>query len=475
MATKKKDEAQSLDLDDLFGPQVAPEPTLRVVPVSDDLPISDEQRGAMAARDRFAREIGARSEEIDVVYDDIGLRLMEGGVLVDIDVHRWSGKVQLQPKELGLDKGPSSRVIRLGEKLLMPPFILRRANSIVAQLRQNLERHSHRTAWGRWVTALAYQEWRKEHNRLVSELEEIATALADNIELIKSSSDGMWGELRRLYAEEARRAWCRSNRYAASESNLDLCPAWFVDEYVDRILAYIPTAAEIRKSFYVEAKISFIPLPSMLAEDQARSARVWERKREEQDFERRQREAREAMEADIRAQYESEKRTMIDDFLAGLAGQIYSRLYDVSSWAVNTMARNQGRLMEPTIRQINGLIEWARMMDVNNDAQVQKAISDLAGLVGQSGEARSAEDVQAKLKDIGTVARSVLLDLRLEPELADAKLSTGQRDALLGIGQRLSRAEVAQARERLGTAEVPELPIVRARRGGQEVKAFQEI
>lgn len=453
------------------------EPQVELTPdvVKDDAPLSDEGRGARAARDRLAERMGADATDIAVVNEDIALRLMEGGVIVDIDIHSWTGFKRLLPRELGIgDKRARSRAIKLGEKLLIPPTIKRQFNSLISQLRQNLDRRSIRTVWGRWVPATAYKEWKGRHDQLVKEYLEVAEALASNLDKVLSMSNGTWGELRSLYAGHARAAWCRLNHLPVDDANLEMCPGRFVEEYIEKIFAHMPTADEIRDRFLIEVKISYIPLPSMLEEDRARSQRVWEKAAEEREADARKRQAQEAMEADIRAHYESQRREMVDGFLSDLAGQVYSKLYDVTTRAIATMGKNQGKLLEPTLRQLQGLVKWARMMDVCDDQQVQTAIADLQGLINRSAADRSGEDVMAQLKAMGTVARSALVDLNIQPSVEDGKLSIAQRDAVLGIGTRLSRAEVAKAREKLGTADVEELPIVKARRG-HSPKAFQDI
>jgi len=470
--TKDGTVVERLTFDDLFeieeaaplAPDVAPE----------DADLTDKQRGARAARDRLAARMGAEAGDIDVTMEDLALRLMQGGVVVDIDIHQWTGKTRLHPKDLGLKDGSSSKAIILGEKLLMPPTMLRLAGSLTTQLRINLEKHSYRTLWGRWVTAEKYLEWKTEHDRLVQEFVGVGEAIADNRELILTSNNGMWGELRQLYARHAREAWCRLNHLPV-KGYASECPATFVESYVQAILSRLPDAEDIRASFYVEAKISYIPLPSMLEEDRVRSQRLWEMAEGDRADDRRRREAQVQMEADVQAHYMEQKSEMVDGFLSDLVGQLYNMLYDVSTNALNTMARNKGQLLEPTLRQLGNLVDWASSMNITDDAQVARVVSDLRAMIERAPEQRSPIDVKDQLTAIGTVARSVLLDLNLQPQIANSKVAVRQRDALLGIGDRLSRAKVAHARERLKVEGEVEPLVVRARRGSTKVGAFQKV
>lgn len=422
--------------------------------------------GARQARDDFAQEVGGDASDIGLVLEDMALRLMEGGVVVSVHIHRWTGLKRLSPKELGLNgRKTKSKAIILGEKLMMPPTILRCINSLSTQIRSNLEHYSFRTVWGRWISAPAYLLWKNRHDELTEQYMEVGRSLADNMEAILTGESGTWGELRRLYAEHARVVWCRTNQYEVTEPHMNLCPSWYVDEYVDGIFAHMPAADEIRDSFNVEARISYIPLPSMLEVDATKKRRVWEQAADERAQDQRRIAAEEAMNADVRSHYLTEKKTMIDEYLAGLAGQVHGKIYDVTSRTLATMGKNKGQLLEPSLRMLRHLVAWGENMNPMDDQELATSLDDLRALISRSAEDRSPADIKEQLEAMGTVARSVLLDLNMVPHIEDGKLSVADRDAVLGIGRRLSRAKVASAREALGTDGIKELPIVTARRG----------
>lgn len=464
--TEMKEEVQFTDLFEGLLPDKAP-----VGPdvAGEDVALTDEQRGAIAAKDRLAERMGADKKDIRVVMQDIATRLMEGGVVVDLDIHRWTGLKRLLPKDLGLNgKRQKSDAIKLGEKLLMPPTVLKIINSLTVQMRANLDRHSVRTVWGRWVPASAYQDWRQRHDQLTEEYLKVGHSLADNVDQVRAGTGGTWGELRRLYSENARAVWCRMNHYPVDDSYLEMCPAHFVDDYVERILDHIPGPEEIRDSFEVVTNISYIPLPSMLEEDRVRQQRLWEKAADDREAARKRREAEEQMHADVRSHYIAEKETMIDSFLGALSGEIYSRIYDACTSALVTSSKNQGRLLEPTLRQLHKLLDWGRQMgSVLESTEIETALNDLRAMIGRSSELRQPVEVFDQLKAMGTVARSVLADLDTMPHVRDNKVSISARDAVLGVGNRLSRASVAKAREQLGTSDMPEPLVVTARRGGE--------
>lgn len=470
MATKTVD-TQEVSIDDIFDFAEKAAPTADVV--GDDVALTDDQRGTRAARDRLAERMGADASDIQVKMENFATRLMEGGVVVDIDIHRWTGMVRLQPSDLGLKDQVRSRAIKLGEKLLMPPTILRTLNSLTTQLRGNLEQNSYRTLWGRWIPAEAYKRWKMRHDQLVEEYLKIGQELADNVDTIKTANSGTWGELRKLYARHAHDAWCRLLGYPV-DSSLDDCPAGFVEDYIQAILEHIPPPQEIRDSFHVEAKISYIPLPSMLVEDSVRQTRLWEMAAEDRKADTDRRQAQAEMEADVRSHYLTQKEEMVDGFLEDLSGQMHNMFYDIATNALATMSRNKGQLLEPSLRQLRRLVDWGRSMNVMDNQELGKAVGDLQAMINQNPEQRSVVDITEQLKAIGTVARSVLIDLNLQPQVKNGKVAIRERDSLLGIGKRLSRAKVAKARAHLETENIIEPLVVRARRGAK-VASFQSV
>ncbi len=423
--------------------------------VGDEVPLTDAQRGAYAARDRLAERMGADSTDIQVTFENIALELMQEGVVVDLDIHRWTGFKRLEGRDLGLESHAKNKAFRLGDKLLMPPILHKMANSLVTQMRANLERYSYRTFWGRFVPAGAYAEWKARQDELQVQFEAIGETLATNLEAIKAGSKG-WGELRRLYTDQARVAWCRANRLAATDYNLDEVPGWFVEEYVGRIFAAMPEAEELRRSFDVVVKINFIPLPSMLLEDDLRSQRLREKSQ---------------MERDLEQYAQEQKRGRVDEFMSEIVATAYGYVYDVSSQVLSTMGRNQGRLLEPSLRQLQSLLSWGSSMNILEDAEFTAMLAKTRDIV----EGREREDMVEVLGAMGKVAKGVMDNLGRRPQVKDPDLSLEQRDAVLGVGKRVSRRDVQRSRQVLGTQDVPELLVIQARRGQVKAQAAPEL
>ena len=431
----------------------------QVVLVDDEgIPLTDEQRGVLAARDRLAASMGEEAEAIAVANSDVAAKLMQAGVVINLHIGCWTGKRKLQPEDLGLDDyGDAAhrikRAINLGEVALIPPTLMRRRDSVIVQMRRNLDRFSYSTAWGQFVPAGVYQRWKERHEELVAEFFSIRDDLVEHLDELWTSRSGMWAELRLTYEEHARLVWCRLQRLPATEANLPYTPDWFIQQYVEAILRSIPSSSYIERSFYVQAIPTLIPLPSILVEDELRAQRL-----------REQSAAERQMQADVQKYYTERKTEMVDEFLGELVREIRSRVYDTVTVAIASLEKNQGKLVGKTAQGLRNLIEWVDAMNIYDDQEIGQGLARLRHALDQAAGDRDMAAIKRQLKALGTVSRSTLLDLGLQPKIADRKLSVAARDELLGLGAGSHRALAAAARADLGTDNLPELGVVTARR-----------
>jgi len=427
--------------------------------VSDEVPLTSDERGVVAARDRLAEQMGEEADAIRIANTSLASKLMQAGVVINLHIGCWTGKRKLTAADLGLDDldGATAQRVRkainLGEVALAPPTLLRRRDSVIVRMRRNLDRYSYSTAWGSFVPAASYSEWKKRHEELVAEFFSIRDDLVNNIDQLWMAERGMWAELRLTYRAHAPYVWCRIQRLQPTEENLAQTPDWFVDEYVDRILSTIPSTEYIRDSFYVEAVPTYIPLPSIMEEDAIRAEQL--RARSEAEIE---------MQREVSRYYVERKEKLVDEFLSAVIGELRSRVYDVVTAAIASLDRNNGQLVGKTAQGLRNLITWVESMDIYDDQEIQAGLRKLRSQLDRAAGSRDVAAIRKQLKALGTVARSTLLDLNLSPKIENPKLSVKTRDALLGLSSIGHRALAAQAREELGTDGIPELGIVKLRR-----------
>ena len=230
----------------------------------------------------------------------------------------------------------------------------------------------------------------------------------------------------------------------------------FVNTFVRRITRQIPTENQIYDSFGWEEEFTYIPLPSLLAEDAAEKDRIQaeretERQREQlerddlwrtitirDEADRARRDALARMNAEVTAEARQKKQQMIDGFLADLVKQLRAMIYEATTDILATMQKNQGKLHPRSVVQLRNLIEQVGQMNFFGDTETDAMIRRVRSIFDQRPEARNAADLQITLRDVAIITRASLLDLGEQPR---ASRIIGDEDT--------TPAEIAIARHRL--------------------------
>ena len=245
-----------------------------------------------------------------------------------------------------------------------------------------------------------------------------------------------------------------------------------------------PPSNQIYDSFGWEEEYTYIPLPSLLAEDAAEKERIkaerdLERQREElerddlwrtitihDEADRARRDALIRMNEEVTAEARKKKQQMIDGFLGDLVKQLRATVYEATTDILATMSKNQGKLHPRSVVQLRNLIEQVGQMNFFGDTETDAMIRRVRSIFDQRPEARNAADLQVTLRDVAIITRASLLDLGEQPR---ASRIIGDEDT--------TPAEIATARRRLNLDATPngdpadhftmELP-ARRRTGGNQ-------
>lgn len=437
-----------------------------------------------AALESAKKRVTARVGQADVrVLDNIWLKRMEQGVIVDLVIRRWRARTRLGFDDLGvpiLDEGEKSvleDLLSLGEKFLMPASIVKMMDSIESGARKFLAREAIPTAYGAFVPFTEYGEIKAELDKRKTTYLAEGAKIADNLDEIKVV------HLRNC-AEAARAAYARlcrlTPRFKNSRDYID--ELTFVQGFVDRIEELIPDREKVRKSYGFDIRISFIPLPSLIAKDLAsaekirmqslaegeiiraeaqakqavttaeRDRRLYEEELErlrvegEIDFERQaiaDREAKiEAMNRDVVESARKDAEETLAQFRNDLQRQLYGLVYDAIT---DIMASNSDKTA-PHGRshwQLQNLLEKVGKLNFFGNeeigAMLKRAQLVLESRAGSGGDI-SMEDIQERLRDIAISTRSVLLDLgdqprsRRELEIPDFPGEMAVRKSRLALG-----------------------------------------
>lgn len=411
------------------------------------------------ARDNLAALMGEDAGRIGIrrTLEQDALRLMEAGVIVELHIGKWGARKKLEPADLGLSDMADldaetaqavQDILDLGQKYLLPQDIRNRISSAEVSGRKLLERHAFDTPWGAFVPATVYARWKAENAGLRSAYLEIVQDIVCNLATHKTI-------MADKYRRQAPLVWRRVNGY---RDNADVTPpADFVAEYVERIVALIPSAEYIRSRFYWEAQPSFVPLPSLIAEDRLRAEGVivaGEQARALDDAEYR---AKMEARRDVQRYWAERKEEQIDAFMRDIAAQFRGHIYDAVVAGLESLRANDGRLVGKAAQGLSNLVAWARTMNVYQDAEMAGAIETLADQMERPARYRNADLLSDRLRALGVITRQTLFDLERAPERSAREL---------GIDDEPGVDAVRAAREALGIGEGAELEIVRSIREG---------
>src|SRR6516225_5210543 len=280
--------------------------------------------------------------------------LVRMGVLVTLHIGRWRARHKLEPEDLGLDPRTSDAIcqsIELGHKLLLPRATLDQLSRLESKGRANLARHSLDTRIGSFVPADGFPKFRETHEQLKAQY----LALRDHL---MATAPALKADAAERFTQAAREIYPR----VAAEIGKDE----FIERYVNRALAGWPDAQEIYRSFRFDYEVSYVPLSSELAGEQARQAEI------QQDL---------ALRTELQRHVAERRRREIDDFLTGIIGQLRGIVYETVTAAVRSLDRH-GRPLPATIVSLRHLIDRVRALNVYGDADINSQISQLEQALG---------------------------------------------------------------------------------------------
>ena len=400
------------------------------------------------------------------------LALMREGVVVKLHVRRWRAKSRLDLTDLGLPSEADDLIgdlLNLGDKRLLPKDLASRLEAIESAGRKALERNGFATFWGTFIPATNFDAWKAENDAHKQRYLDARNELRDSYtDIVAQLTDAYRGAARAAFRRakaldpaEGETEFRTSSARSMSRQDL-LDEALFVTTFVRRITAQIPTEQQIYDSFGWEEEYTYIPLPSLLAEDAAEKDRIQaeratERQREElerddlwrtitirDEADRARRDALIRMNEEVTAEARKKKQQMIDGFLGDLVKQLRATVYEATTDILATMSKNQGKLHPRSVVQLRNLIEQVGQMNFFGDTETDAMIRRVRSIFDQRPETRNVADLQVALRDVAIITRASLLDLGEQPR---ASRIIGDEDT--------TPAEIATARRRLDLDATP--------------------
>lgn len=389
---------------------------------------------------QIAWALGLSSRELKVIVP-AWLEVMREGVIVKVHVRRWRAIMRLTPEHLGIvfeddqEKDAFSKAIRLGDVYLLPDRMVKALASIDSGMRKVSEKWGYKTHWGDMLTPGSFFEWQREF----SEYESRYLAIRDDLyynwdSIILEVADMHRANARAAYRRELQRAQATGqvsqvvSRYTESE---------FVSSYTQAILAAIPSRLDVTDSFIVEKDLYYIPLPSLMAKDQAEAEQSYQQAREA----REKADLSIAMQREVVRNYKSTLDRLVVDHMAGLVSQLNGVLYEAAEDVLSTTQANN-RLHPRSIVQLKAALSRIKALNVLDYPDIEKMVNQAESILGlEKVEGKTLEQVTGKLSDLATVTKATILAMGDRPQRAGRDIAESEIPSL---------GEIRQARQRLG-------------------------
>ena len=371
------------------GPKVTLEDMLNKAPTT---PKSKANARKKEIEEKIGETVGIRTKSPEEI-----LALTRDGVLVEVVVRRWRGTSRLTAEELGLTddviKTFAEQHLSLGTKHLIPKELAKDLEAAEVAARQALYSAGFKTTYGRFVTTQRFKAFRStfEHaeERFNTKIEELCTKL-----------DEIKNGIRDEFVPLAHRAWMgqRVVWNGGTLATIEVAPPEFVAQFVEKVVAQIPSASEIKAGASFSYTLNILHAPDTTLAAQFATGD-------------------EEINAELTAHLQQKKKDFIDDFLVsmrdGLAEQVQALVAEV-----HKTTEGKENIHGKTLGKILNAIADLRELNITNDTDIEATLSGLASYIDVKKSSNS--------KDNKTSTKEVMEQLKLASAqvTATAKIST---------------------------------------------------
>lgn len=412
-------------------------------------------------RETIAAEIEVEPSQIQRRLDVAQvLGSMRRGVLVELTITRPRFTVAIAKKKQsvieisGLEKlgiilsEEAQRVVydyfSLGRHSLLPRKWQEDLNVAETAARRCLSEHSVRTHWGAFVPASAYKRWHDANETYKERFMALKGRIVDQY-------DEMRATVERDYRRLAEDAWSHVifGQVALQAHHGEVTPAMisdlsnklseqeahdrFIDEYMSKIEALIPTKEELEEAFEYDHDVSYIPLPSLTgtSPQQAREQFLQEAstQAELEVIETRRQvelqtiEDERQMHEDVIRHAQEQKEHLVSEFYARVVEHINTRILEVCRKTRESLQKNGNALRGPNSDSLRDLLSLMENLNIVNDQHIEEQIEKLREALPVRWSERAKGVTRIDTSRIEAVVREMEEDaeqLKIELDLTDA-------------------------------------------------------
>ncbi|MDE3076647.1 MAG: hypothetical protein KGJ86_14610 [Chloroflexota bacterium] len=453
-------------------------PRTRQRPLVDLLGAEDSSSLIVQRRMEIADQIGEEVDRVRVQAPDWGM-LTQRVVVVSLSVGYYRGRLRLQAEDLGLqalqDRDPEfaqsiHQAVLLGSKRLLPDEIMRRVEVVESKARYALERNSLTSGFGHLVSREVYPELRTTFAELRDEFFTLRDELAARYEEVYAEMLGVYRRMGRGVLE----AYKRDGRY------FDESESVWVEQYAQRVMSHLPSAATIAASYSFEWQPAFLATAAEVAQDLAlanlrqreaelEAARLrleaqniryqedfnYQKMRQELEAVRAAAKREEELAREVEEHAHRQHQEWIEGTFKEISCQLRELVYEDVVNVLNSM-KSHGHLVRNSSKEIKSVIERLGRLNYLDDGDVNAVQRQLEAIIESNPKKRDPQAIAGVLREIATMTRADLVAAGRSP----------RSGAAVAIPDAVDPAQRALARQRVHAATPPlEVPAVRRRRG----------
>jgi len=306
------------------------------------------------------------------------------GVLVDLDIHKWTGERSLQPEDLGIPKEKLPKTFRLGHKSLVPKEVMQEFNHIDYMARRLLTEMSFPFAFGnaRFVPKKMFEEFTDELQKLKVRFMNAVEDLCENYDKYKLA-------VRPEYVKAAHAAFSRMNKF---EEDFEEDKDNFINEFLERVDSFYPPVETISKRFAINFVVFQMAMPDL---SQAGIEDV----------------VSDAAKADlIKSTYQTALYEKVQEYVDNVVEEMRSKALSVLK-LVRDNIKSGKKISEATLNMIKNMVDNYYKMDIVGDTVFYNKISDF--------RKKFIDPYNAKqLRNSPEIQRNMLEELKILVELA---------------------------------------------------------
>jgi hypothetical protein len=409
-----------------------------------------------------------------IAVSDPWSRIMDG-FLVRVHVSRWDGDIALGPTDLGLTREgfqDLDRALRWGHINLLDDELKRGFESGTTRARRLTRKWGRTVHWGEFVPLNAVPKFKADFAALEQEWNTTLEQWLDNYDSYRQEAERRAVALARQAAETAQ-------RLGSGTVN--------VPAMVQRLMSQYPSQETIRPRFLLTYEASFIPTPTLEAEQAAYVEEVEQKK--QQDLQRRRQEyeldlarrrrdgeieaaaaelerlrvmaqisAEEAKQRDklrlirehkeqLSAELEQKKQRLLSEFYRGYALDIRQRLHESLVFLME--GGQKGKFHPSVTRSLRTVLEEIAVLAMDDDEEIQQMRQKLATIT--SGPKIKPATIAQDIEDLDVLLQSSILAMGETPRLPKGRTELPvDATTVLPQQEEMLRNDLRQRRERLG-------------------------